>query len=109
MWLSIGCLSTTLLIGIGAAGGHKKEWSQERKDIFTKAQLYHFMCNVGIIAGSLVTPQATISPYLFTLGIVFFSGTLFHRVWTDSKEFSKFAPFGGISMMIGWALLAFKK
>lgn len=61
------------------------------------------------LIGSLVTPQAVISPYLFTLGIVFFSGTLFHRVWTDSKEFSKFAPYGGISMMIGWALLAFKK
>ena len=34
MFFSLGCLNCAFTIVMGAAGGHKKDWSLERKDIF---------------------------------------------------------------------------
>lgn len=34
LWYTYGCISTIAGIIIGAAGGHKKEWNAERKEIF---------------------------------------------------------------------------
>lgn len=50
-WYTYGCLSSLVGIAIGAAGGHKKEWDAERKEVFHKATFYHFMNNVGILVG----------------------------------------------------------
>lgn len=104
----LGCLSSSLGIVIGAAGGHKKEWSQERKDLFTKATMYHFINNVGLIVGSFNAPF-NYSTVLFTIGILLFSGPLYHKAFTGTEQFKKFPPYGGMCMIAGWLLLAFRK
>jgi uncharacterized membrane protein YgdD (TMEM256/DUF423 family) len=44
------------------------------------------------------------------MGTVLFSGSLYHRGLTDKKTFSGvLTPFGGVSMIIGWILLALRK
>lgn len=104
----LGCLSSCVGIGIGAAGGHKKEWSQERKDLLTKATFYHFMSNAGMIVGSYNAPF-NISTILFCAGIALFSGSLYHKAFTGTEDFKKLPPYGGMAMIFGWLLLAFRK
>ncbi|KAL4468801.1 hypothetical protein ABPG74_005304 [Tetrahymena malaccensis] len=103
-----GCLSTALGIGIGAAGGHKKEWTQERKDLLTKATFYHFMSNAGMIIGSYNNPF-NYSTILFLIGVACFSGSLYHKTFTNNEDFKRLPPYGGMAMIFGWILLAFKK
>lgn len=105
--LRIGCINAALGIVMGAAGGHKKEWSQERKDIFHKALFYQFMNSVGMILSSISSyPQIPLA--LFLSGTILFSGSLYHRAFTDKQDYSKkYPPFGGTAMIIGWIYLSF--
>ncbi len=89
-------------------GGHKGEWAQDRKDMFQKALFYHFMNNMGWILASKNLKSRNYSALFFGLGTLLFSGALYHRCFTDSKKFSLLNPFGGISMMLAWTLLAFR-
>jgi len=66
------------------------------------------MNNIGIIIGSF-NNTSLYSSTLFTCGIVLFCMPLYYRSFTDKKTFSRLAPFGGISMMLGWIMLAMKK
>ena len=111
-----GCLSTALQIAIAASGGHKAEWSQERKDMFHKALFYQFMNSVGMIIAyfnmkgeKAYLERKSISAMLFMTGNLLFSFPLYYRCFTDNKKFSFLNPFGGICMIIGWILLSLKK
>lgn len=48
-----------------------------------------------------------VSAALFTLGILLFSGSLYILALTGIGIFGAIAPVGGISLMAGWASLAF--
>lgn len=103
----LGCLNVALGIIIGAAGGHKKEWSQERKDIFHKALFYQFVSSVGLMVSSM-SSYSNIPLVLFLTGTVLFSGSLYHRAFTDKTDLSKkFPPYGGMAMIAGWIFLGF--
>lgn len=43
--------------------------------------------------------------WLFTAGIVLFSGSLYLRVWTGRKAFGAITPLGGLAFLAGWACL----
>lgn len=107
MSFRLGCFNAALGIIIGAIGGHKKEWPQERKDIFQKALFYQFMNSVGLFASSICI-YSKISSTLFISGTLLFSGSLYHRAFTDKQDLSKkFTPFGGMCMIFGWIFLGF--
>ena len=44
--------------------------------------------------------------YLFILGIILFSGSLYLLVLTRTSWLGAITPFGGIAFLIGWILLA---
>jgi uncharacterized membrane protein YgdD (TMEM256/DUF423 family) len=44
--------------------------------------------------------------YLFLAGIVLFSGSLYVLVLTDTPWLGAVTPFGGLSFIAGWGLLA---
>ncbi len=101
----LGCFNVAIGIIMGAAGGHKKEWSQERKDIFHKALFYQFVSSIGMMVSSM-SPYSPLPLALFISGTVLFSGSLYHRAFTDKQDLSKkLPPYGGMSMIIGWIFL----
>lgn len=62
-----------------------------------------------MIVGSFNSPL-NISTLFFGLGIVLFSGSLYHRAFTGKEDLSKrYPPFGGTCMILAWLLLAFRK
>ena len=102
----IGCFNAALGIIMGAAGGHKKEWSQERKDIFHKALFYQFTNSVALMISSMTNSYTFVPISLFLGGTLLFSGSLYHRAFTDSQDLSKrLPPYGGIAMIIGWIFM----
>jgi uncharacterized membrane protein YgdD (TMEM256/DUF423 family) len=42
-------------------------------------------------------------------GVLIFSGTLYVLALTDLKWLGAITPIGGVLMMVGWLLVAFKK
>lgn len=51
-------------------------------------------------------PRFRASFIAFTLGILLFSGSLYVLSYTSIKWLGAITPFGGLSFMIGWLLLA---
>ena len=97
-----GCFNMALTIGIAASTGHKKDWSQERKELFQKGSFYQFMNCFGIILSSF-TAYPFFPTFLFFSGITLFSFPLYHKAITQKENLSKkLPPFGGLSMIIGW-------
>jgi uncharacterized membrane protein YgdD (TMEM256/DUF423 family) len=66
---------------------------------------------LAIVATSLVArpeaaTRANLAAWLFTLGIVLFSGSLYFMVLTGSNALALITPLGGLSLLGGWAALA---
>lgn len=45
--IKLAALNSFLMTAIGAAGGHKNDWSEERKRRFTRAQVYQTGVSLG--------------------------------------------------------------
>ncbi|MBT6843351.1 MAG: DUF423 domain-containing protein [Candidatus Melainabacteria bacterium] len=45
--------------------------------------------------------------WIFLIALVLFSGSIYAYAITGSKSFGLVAPFGGISLMLGWVYLIY--
>ncbi len=68
-------------------------------------QLFHALA-IGLAAVLAVKLRcARISGWLFTAGVVLFSGSLDLMTLTGSKAFAAATPVGGVCLMAGWVAL----
>ena len=103
-----------LAVGLGAFGAHALKAKLESLGtvgVFQTASQYHLAHALAIllIAGFAERWRhsrryATVG-WLFALGILLFSGSLYLFAVTNLKALGIFAPFGGISFLAGWGLL----
>jgi uncharacterized membrane protein YgdD (TMEM256/DUF423 family) len=114
VFFGLAAVLAGLAVALGAFGAHGLETrvSPDRVDTFNTGvqyQMYHalaLLATAGLLtAGAPATPVfwAGIS---FLVGIVFFSGSLYTLVLTDTPVLGAVAPIGGIAFMVGWGLLA---
>ena len=99
---------------LGAFGAHalKSRLDEYALGVFETAVQYHFyhsltLLAVGIIA--LQQPQTMLlksSGWLFLLGIVVFSGSLYLLSVTGVRWLGAITPLGGLAFIAGWACLA---
>ena len=95
----------SLTIIMASIGGHKYEWSAHKKYLFSEATKYSLANSIGVLLSALYSD--TIYPAcFFIIGSLCFSGPIMYKCFTDSNALSKFAPIGGIAMILGWGLLA---
>ena len=98
------------MVMLGAVGGHNHNWQQRRKERFQTAQLYHLVSGCGMFMGRFATVQwvRLLIGCSFVGGLLCFVGPLYYMVFKDDDTFAfrKAMPFGGVSMMIGFAALA---
>jgi uncharacterized membrane protein YgdD (TMEM256/DUF423 family) len=103
----IGCLAVVL----GAFGAHGLEKTLEANDqgaTWETAVFYHF---IHAIMLWIVADRAKVHRgawWCFFIGILIFSGTLYTLSLTNIKWLGAITPFGGLSLIIGWAMLAIK-
>jgi uncharacterized membrane protein YgdD (TMEM256/DUF423 family) len=83
-------------------GAQRLEWWETA----ARYQLFHALA-IGLAAVLAVKLKtARVSGWLFTAGVVLFSGSLDAMTLTGSKAFAAATPLGGVCLMAGWVALA---
>lgn len=71
--------------------------------------MYHALTLFGIGLLTLHFPNQTLlkaAGYMFLLGIVLFSGSLYILAFSGIRWLGAITPVGGVAFLVGWALLA---
>ena len=114
-WIVLGSCLMALAVAIGAFGAHglKSKVSNEDLIIFetgVRYQIYHSLALIilGLMTYTIPNLKVSIIGYLFTSGILLFSGSLYILVLTNLRWFGAITPFGGLCFIFGWILFAIK-
>ncbi|MFM6139686.1 MAG: DUF423 domain-containing protein [Cuspidothrix sp.] len=114
-FLTIAAIFGGLSVAGGAFGAHalREKISDRSLEIFdtgARYQMYHALALllVAILMSCLETPPTAllVSGWLFIIGVVIFSGSLYALSLTGIKSLGAVAPLGGLSLMIAWGALA---
>jgi uncharacterized membrane protein YgdD (TMEM256/DUF423 family) len=112
-FLLIGALAGFLAVAFGAFGAHalRARLSPEMLAVFetgARYQMYHALAIVlvALILGRMDGWLVRTAGWMFTTGIVLFSGSLYALALTGVTTFGAVTPLGGLAFLIGWALLA---
>jgi uncharacterized membrane protein YgdD (TMEM256/DUF423 family) len=111
IWTIIGgCLGFAGVV-LGAFGAHFLEdvLSVEMLEIYQTGIFYHLVHSVLIVAIALSSKTSYYKSALFySMGIILFSFSLYIYAYTQIRLFAMITPLGGVSFLIGWALLTFE-
>ena len=113
--LLFGLFFCGLSVLMGAFGAHalKEKLSEYSMSIYDKAVFYQVFHAIGILVVSILgqlfnTQDFNTSGWLFIIGILLFSGSLFILSVTGLKWLGAITPIGGVIFIAGWFLLFFK-
>ncbi|MBZ0269062.1 DUF423 domain-containing protein, partial [bacterium] len=114
LFLSLGAISGFLGVAAGAFGAHalKAHLTPDLLAVFETGTRYQLVHAIALIVAGLVTQRrhgraAPAAGWLFLLGTVFFSGSLYVLALTGVRAWGAVTPLGGVMWLLGWALLAF--
>ncbi|MCG9712066.1 DUF423 domain-containing protein [Shewanella insulae] len=112
-FLLLAALSGFLAVALGAFGAHglKQVTTPEMIDIFNLGVEYQFYHTFALIAVAfsghwLKSRLIDWAGYLFLLGMVMFSGSLYLYVLVGSKWTGPVTPMGGVCFLLGWLFIA---
>lgn len=115
IFLTIAAIFGGLSVAGGAFGAHalREKVSERMLEIFdtgARYQMYHALALllVAILISRLETPPISllVSGWLFIIGVVIFSGSLYALSLSGIKSLGAIAPLGGLALMAGWTALA---
>ncbi len=114
IFLILGSLIGAISVVIGAFGAHSLKaylGNMGRLDTFETAVKYQFyhafaLILIGIIMQKADNQNFTISGWLFIVGIVIFSVSLYILCLTGIRWMGAITPFGGLAMIGGWLFMA---
>ncbi|HEX3244704.1 MAG TPA: DUF423 domain-containing protein [Chloroflexota bacterium] len=109
----IGSLLAFLGVAAGAFGAHglRGRVSAELMDVFETAARYHIYHALGLLAVAWAASRwpgaaTTAAGWLFLVGVVLFSGSLYLMTFTGLRWLGAITPLGGVAFLAGWAALA---
>ena len=109
--LMAGAVLGLLAVVLGAFAAHvlRERLSAERFTTFqvgVQYQMYHALAIVASAAVASRAPRlAWDADMFFLVGVVLFSGSLYLVSLMRLRKFGMIAPIGGLSLIVGWALL----
>lgn len=110
--LFAGALTAGIAVAAGAFGAHGlvDRVTPERLQTFETAvryQMYHGLALFGLAMLYRHKPISSIktSAWLFVVGILIFSGSLYLLVLTDTPWLGAITPIGGVAFILGWIWL----
>lgn len=104
-----------LAVAIGAFGAHGLQGRLDAYSmgVYEKAVMYHFFHALGMLAVPLLVRAGLLSEsggnwtgWLLLAGIVLFSGSLYALAITGVRTLGAVTPFGGVSFIAAWLVLA---
>ena len=113
-FLILASLLAGLSVALGAFGAHALSGRIEASLIqtFETGARYHFYHALALVVVSVVIGRwpnaslATVAGWLFVLGIVLFSGSLYTLSLTGIRQLGAITPLGGVAFIGGWICLA---
>jgi uncharacterized membrane protein YgdD (TMEM256/DUF423 family) len=114
LFITLASLSGMLAVMLGAFGAHalKGRLDAYAAGVFETAVQYHFYHSLALLAVGVIAlsqPQTVLlksSAWLFLIGIVVFSGSLYLLSVTGVRWLGAITPLGGLAFIGGWACLA---
>lgn len=101
-------------VGLGAFGAHalSERLTPNLLQTYETAVRYHFYHALALLAVVYAIgrwPQSTLpvaAGWLFVLGVLIFSGSLYLLAFTGIRWLGAITPIGGVALIAGWACLA---
>jgi uncharacterized membrane protein YgdD (TMEM256/DUF423 family) len=113
IFLLIGALAAFLAVAAGAFGAHalRSRLSSEMLAIFETGARYQMYHALALLLVDALMPRmggwlVVSAGWLFTAGIVIFSGSLYVLALTGVTWLGAITPIGGLAFLAGWACLA---
>jgi len=97
-----------LAVALGAFGAHGLKGllgHNGTTEIWEKAVFYHFIHTVVLLVLAQKQPVARGAFWLFFIGILIFSGSLYVLAVTNVLWLGAITPIGGLSLLAGWGAL----
>lgn len=114
LFLLLGIINGFLAVALGAFGAHGLEGKLSEKSlgIWDKAvnyQMFHTMALLitGLLLAKIQSGGMLWAGWMFFIGIVLFSGSLYLYSTTGVKTLAMITPFGGVAFLVGWVLLGY--
>lgn len=109
----LGAVSALLAVAAGAFGAHglRARLAPDALAVFETAARYQIYHALGLLGAGLAharwgAPQLVWAGWLFVLGTLLFSGSLYWLALTGARWLGALTPFGGLSFLLGWAAFA---
>ena len=113
LFAAAGAVSGFLAVALGAFGAHglRQRLSPEMLAVFetgVRYQVYHALALFAVAwaASRWASLQATWAGWLFIVGTVVFSGSLYVLATSGTRWLGAVTPVGGICLLAGWFSLA---
>ncbi len=114
LFLALGALSALVSVAAGAFGAHalRTRLAPDLLVVFETGARYEMYHALGLFAVAWAVHRwpggaATGAGWLFILGTVLFSGSLYALALSGVRAFGAVTPLGGLAFLVGWALLAY--
>jgi uncharacterized membrane protein YgdD (TMEM256/DUF423 family) len=111
-WFGMGASLAALgvMTGAFAAHGLKDRLSADDLDTWQTAASYHLIHALGLLAVGYAAQRwggglTTAAGWLFTAGVLLFSGSLYALSTSGVKGLGIVTPFGGLCFIAGWLCL----
>lgn len=109
-----GCINGFLAVALGAFGAHglaDKVPERMLENWNTAVQYQMFHAGAIFVAAFVATKiknekRVQGAAWAFLIGILLFSGSLYVMAPTGMTKLGMITPFGGVSFLVGWVLLA---
>jgi uncharacterized membrane protein YgdD (TMEM256/DUF423 family) len=109
-WLALAGVNGALGVAFGAVGAHGGNPLAGFVQTASQFQLFHAL---ALLALAFILPRAegrgrqafAAAAFLFLLGILLFSGSLYLRALAGMETATILAPYGGTGLILGWAAM----
>jgi len=112
-WFVIGAIAGASGVALGAFGAHglKARVGPDLLEIWETAARYQILHALALLATAWASERwpggaSTAAGWLFLLGIVIFSGSLYALVLSGVRGLGAVTPLGGLCFIAGWLALA---
>jgi uncharacterized membrane protein YgdD (TMEM256/DUF423 family) len=109
LWLAVAAINGALAVMAGAFAAHGLQGVLTATALatFETGARYHLTHALALgLSAFALHEGAWISAWLFLIGIVLFSGSLYALALTGARGFGFVTPFGGLAFIGGWLALA---
>ena len=112
-WFGVGAIAGAIGVALGAFGAHglKSRVDADLLAVFETGVRYHMVHALALLAVGWAATRwpgswVSSSGWLFLVGIVIFSGSLYLMTLTGARWLGAITPLGGVAFISGWIALA---